>query len=206
VTIQAIDWGLADTAAAAAEPGAAEADEGAAAPEGTQPPSAEASPIDGSQAAAPEETQTQTSEELVAAAASADRPPAAEEPQFIEVWRPGGRSDERRGPRRNARQHRRSDASSGDQAPEDGGAAAAPAERSDGRRGRRPERQDRPHRDRSDRSERKDRGPDRRRENGRLFASSQKGPRERKEPDPNSPFAKLAALKAQLEADAKEKR
>jgi len=32
-------------------------------------------------------------------------------------------------------------------------------------------------------------------------------PREReKAPDPNSPFAKLAALKAQLEADAKERR
>jgi ATP-dependent RNA helicase SUPV3L1/SUV3 len=30
-------------------------------------------------------------------------------------------------------------------------------------------------------------------------------PRE-KRPDPNSPFAKLAALKAQLEADAKERR
>jgi ATP-dependent RNA helicase SUPV3L1/SUV3 len=27
-----------------------------------------------------------------------------------------------------------------------------------------------------------------------------------KRPDPNSPFAKLAALKAQLEADAKERR
>ena len=33
-------------------------------------------------------------------------------------------------------------------------------------------------------------------------------PRERREkaPDPNSPFAKLAALKAQLEANAKERR
>ncbi|MFZ0608025.1 MAG: hypothetical protein WAM75_10180, partial [Xanthobacteraceae bacterium] len=30
--------------------------------------------------------------------------------------------------------------------------------------------------------------------------------RREKAPDPNSPFAKLAALKAQLEADAKERR
>ena len=28
----------------------------------------------------------------------------------------------------------------------------------------------------------------------------------KKQPDPNSPFAKLAALKAQLEADSKERR
>ena len=40
-----------------------------------------------------------------------------------------------------------------------------------------------------------------------MFASSEPSPRERRnrEPDPNSPFAKLAALKAQLEANAKEK-
>jgi ATP-dependent RNA helicase SUPV3L1/SUV3 len=30
--------------------------------------------------------------------------------------------------------------------------------------------------------------------------------RDRREPDPNSPFAKLAALKEQLEANAKEQR
>src|SRR5258705_388747 len=42
----------------------------------------------------------------------------------------------------------------------------------------------------------------------RVFASSEQAPRERRtrEPDPNSPFAKLAALKAQLEANEKEKR
>jgi ATP-dependent RNA helicase SUPV3L1/SUV3 len=41
-----------------------------------------------------------------------------------------------------------------------------------------------------------------------VFATTEKSPRERgnREPDPNSPFAKLAALKAQLEAGDKEKR
>ncbi|MFZ1150965.1 MAG: hypothetical protein WAR76_14705, partial [Xanthobacteraceae bacterium] len=60
---------------------------------------------------------------------------------------------------------------------------------------RRPVRQRRPeHRmDRQDRQKR-ERSP------GKRFE-----PRE-KRPDPNSPFAKLAALKAQLEADAKERR
>jgi len=68
------------------------------------------------------------------------------------------------------------------------------------RRADRPERRDRP-----DRSERRDRPPrrdrDRRDENrpSRTWSSSQE-PRG-KEPDPNSPFAKLLALKAQLEAN-----
>jgi ATP-dependent RNA helicase SUPV3L1/SUV3 len=168
-------------------------------------------------------------------------PAAAAEPQFIEVWRPGGRSDERRGPRRHARPQR----PRGDQqgaaeqaagAPEqtpgaDGAPAAPPAEpsRRGRRRGRgdrpdherqarpaqperqgRPERNDRPRPPRFDRPDRKDR-PDRRPNRGgepRVFASSEQAPRERRtrEPDPNSPFAKLAALKAQLEANEKEKR
>ena len=73
-----------------------------------------------------------------------------------------------------------------------------------------PERNDRPRPPRFDRPDRKDR-PDRRPNRGgepRVFASSEQAPRERRsrEPDPNSPFAKLAALKAQLEANEKEKR
>jgi ATP-dependent RNA helicase SUPV3L1/SUV3 len=43
----------------------------------------------------------------------------------------------------------------------------------------------------------------RERPSGKRFEP--RAPRE-KRPDPNSPFAKLAALKAQLEADAKERR
>jgi ATP-dependent RNA helicase SUPV3L1/SUV3 len=152
------------------------------------------------------------------AATSEAAAPAAEEPQFIEVWRPGGRSDERR-PRRHQRGPRRprvEATSDGAPAPApaagDGTAAqAAPAEPAEGRRGRRHGRSDRPerrdHEERHDRPPRRDRRPGRG-EEGRVFASSEPSPRERRnrEPDPNSPFAKLAALKAQLEANAKEKR
>src|SRR5262249_55897927 len=61
-----------------------------------------------------------------------------------------------------------------------------------GDRSERP-RGERPHfpKDRSEFKDRHDYGPRRERE---------------KQPDPNSPFAKLAALKAQLEANAKERR
>ena len=56
--------------------------------------------------------------------------------------------------------------------------------------------------ERGDRPDRKDRGPrrDRDRDRGpdRIWGSSE-APRSSKEPDPNSPFAKLLALKAQLE-------
>jgi ATP-dependent RNA helicase SUPV3L1/SUV3 len=47
---------------------------------------------------------------------------------------------------------------------------------------------------------------DRSESGGKSFAQSAPPPRREREPDPNSPFAKLAALKAQLEADAKERR
>ncbi len=162
---------------------------------------------------------------------------AAAEEQFIEVWRPGGRSDERR-PRRHQRGPRRHA-----EAPAEGAAAqpaageqATPTEPGEGRRGRRHGRGERPDRPpgeerqgregrrferkdgeprrgrheregRPDRPGRRDRRPGRG-EEGRVFASTEPSPRERRnrEPDPNSPFAKLAALKAQLEADAKEKR
>ena len=57
----------------------------------------------------------------------------------------------------------------------------------------RSERHDRPHfsKDHSESKDRRDYAPRRERE---------------KQPDPDSPFAKLAALKAQLEANAKERR
>ncbi|HKC34156.1 MAG TPA: helicase, partial [Xanthobacteraceae bacterium] len=177
-----------------------------------------------------------------APADAAAAPAPVAEPQFIEVWRPGGRSDERRGPRRHARPQRPRPGQ-----PAEGAAAPAPAaagtdaaapataEPTDNRRSRRrgrgerpgapprqdgqerqerqarPERHDRPRPPRFDRPDRKDQRPDRRPNRGgepRVFASSEQAPRERRsrEPDPNSPFAKLAALKAQLEANEKEKR
>jgi ATP-dependent RNA helicase SUPV3L1/SUV3 len=66
-------------------------------------------------------------------------------------------------------------------------------ERHGGERHAGDQRQDRPPRDR-------DRGHDR--GHGKRFERRERD----KAPDPNSPFAKLAALKAQLEADAKERR
>ena len=186
---------------------------------------------------------------MSAESASAEQPAAGtEEPQFIEVWRPGGRSDERRGPRRQPRAPRRP---RGDQSAAGRNRSSSwrvrtrrpprrrwpVTEPSEGRRGRRhgrgdrdnanrdntnrdnrpnnrqgrPERSDRPRQDRGDRPDRGSRRPDRRpdrRDENRVYASSEKGPRERsnREADPNSPFAKLAALKAQLEANEKEKR
>ena len=186
------------------------------------------------------------------AAAQSEAKPKAEEPAFIEVWRPGW-SDERR-PRRHARGARRpaegqaaraeagaeahQPAAAGEVAPAE---AAATTEANDGRRrhgrpdrgdqGDRGERRDRgersdrpresrrpregrPDHDRPDRGERRgDRRPGRpdrgdrrddRREERRFFAKSDER-RNSKEPDPDSPFAKLAALKAQLEANAKDR-
>jgi ATP-dependent RNA helicase SUPV3L1/SUV3 len=151
----------------------------------------------------------------------------APEPEYIEVWRPG-RPEGRRHPRGGRRDQRRNaepQAAPADVAAPPAAAmqdgAASPAEtasseapRTDrpprqGRKGRpdRPHRQDRP--DRQNRNDRQDRPgrSHREREGGRPFfkASSRPEPRE-KAADPNSPFAKLAALKAQLEADAKERR
>ena len=141
---------------------------------------------------------------------------------MIEVWRPGrpeGRSPSgaasvvrRRGAA--GRQRRQPAAASNQPQPRPAGETASPPptaetpaaaelcrQRRDGRRGiaggtlaniamaehRGEHRGDRPHRDR-------ERPPVKRFE------------RREKAPDPNSPFAKLAALKAQLEADAKERR
>jgi ATP-dependent RNA helicase SUPV3L1/SUV3 len=81
--------------------------------------------------------------------------------------------------------------------PEEAAATSAPTIGSEahGKQRRHPIRQRRP----EHRMERQDRQK-RERPPGKRFE-----PRE-KRPDPNSPFAKLAALKAQLEADAKERR
>ncbi len=160
------------------------------------------------------------------AAAPALEAPAAETPAaadaFIEVWRPGARADERRAQRQRAREARERRArreaaaklaeaakAATPAAPADAARPRAPGDaqqqgrpprrHGDNNRGpRREHRGDRPPRsDRPDRGERKDRAP--------VMHSS--APRERrdKQPDPNSPFAKLAALKQQLEADAKER-
>jgi ATP-dependent RNA helicase SUPV3L1/SUV3 len=186
-----------------------------------------------------------------------EAPSTPTEPELVEVWRPGGRSEDRRGPRRPARQHRdRAQPAADGAAAPDGQVAAAGAEqapphqrrhrrgppgefrRGEGdrreardhgergaesggerRRGERPafskdrqESRGHENRDSQHRNEerREHREPRRNQEHRRYDTKDRRDAtprREReKQPDPNSPFAKLAALKAQLEANAKEPR
>jgi len=168
---------------------------------------------------------------------------ATGEPELIDVWRPGGRSDERRGQRRTPQwqrgreSHARPPAANATVerviAAEDGAGpvveAGTPTEKkAAGHRGSRgpkgeprPERDDGGERRQRDhraehRSERQGDRPERGRGERPHFVKGRAehkdrrdyAPhREREKPvDPNSPFAKLAALKAQLEANAKERR
>jgi ATP-dependent RNA helicase SUPV3L1/SUV3 len=207
----------------------------------------------------------------VSEAAPADAAAAPAEPELVEVWRPGGRSEERRPPRHDRNRHRRSDrptdstqpAAAGEAATGETGEAAKRQRHRHGRRNqefRKPRtdapaegavavaadgapalepRDDkgRPSRQRFEGKPRGEaRGDDRNkgkfrgdrdkggrdkggrdkggrdrdkggRESGpshRQYATSA-SPRERDRPiDPNSPFAKLAALKEQLAANRKD--
>jgi ATP-dependent RNA helicase SUPV3L1/SUV3 len=197
-------------------------------------PAGEAAPVETAAAEAP------------AADATAAAPEAAAEPALVEVWRPGGRHDERR-PRHERGRHRHRDQRKPEGAQAATGEAVAqpgegeksgehrgrrdrhrdfrkPREGEEGapREGKREERGDRRERfegqgrdrderrdkfERKDRPERGDRGRDRDkgrdrrdRESGpshRQYATSA-NPRDNRAADPNSPFAKLAALKEQL--------
>jgi ATP-dependent RNA helicase SUPV3L1/SUV3 len=165
-----------------------------------------------------------TTEPAPAAAAEA-------EPEFVEVWRLGRADGPRRHPRgRRVRPPPRAASVSAEAAaaaaveaipaPAEGqsisgeGREAAPADRPERkprqhhRRGHserdRAERGERPGRpQRSPREDRPDRDPELR---AKYFKGGRAEARRDKAPDPNSPFAKLAALKEQLEADAKERR
>ena len=196
----------AELAAAPAEgelPGSAQVTTADAAPSGAQTTSEPVVEQPDSQAA---ETASATG------AVPAVALPAAE-PAMIEVWRPG-RMGERR--RVHARQRGRTKQIRGEPAlmpqssrgpatqssevtlaePKAGTAVTEPAQGSEAHvNPRRPMRQGR----REHRMDRQDRQP-RERVPGKRFEARDK------RPDPNSPFAKLAALKAQLEADAKERR
>jgi ATP-dependent RNA helicase SUPV3L1/SUV3 len=194
-------------------------------------------------AATPEAVSADVATEVVAASEPVVQPvaAAAEEPAFIEVWRPAGRSDRR--PHRPRRQQRaqskegaEANASTAAAAtPAEGAAAPAPADATPARpgprrsreRGDRPEgkeqsqhqqRQDRRDRqqrmdrqnargERQDRGRRRDRGDsvdraDREQYYAKPFGNRSGG--RDKQPDPNSPFAKLAALKQQLEQGGKD--
>ena len=152
-------------------------------------------------------------------------------PELVDVWRPGGRSDERRGqrrpPRRQYTRQTQDAAPAQDSTAEraiaaEGSAehvveAGAPIEKPPAQHRRRRSPQGR---------ERDDGGERRQREHVRSERQEDRSERPRfvkdrnehkdrrdyaprrerdKQPDPNSPFAKLAALKAQLEANAKER-
>jgi ATP-dependent RNA helicase SUPV3L1/SUV3 len=165
-----------------------------------------------------------------AAPATIEAAPVAEavpekpaEPELVEVWRPGrvgGRLEGRRRPRFQRREGGR-DARQAEQgaAPQPEPAAAAAAAdgattAAEGGEGgtTAPAQEERHHRHRrrqkpDQRFDRPQRERDRDRERERPPRPQRYERREReKAPDPNSPFAKLAALKAQLEAEAKERR
>jgi ATP-dependent RNA helicase SUPV3L1/SUV3 len=173
----------------------------------------------------------------------------AAEPELVEVWRPGGRSDERRprhdrsrykGPDKSAAapaageaaggaddkrerhgRHRRRDRLNDNYRPRgDAPVAAAPSGNNEAAPARAPrdDKGGRPPRERfkgQDRNQDKGKGKfdkggrdgrkdDRDRGSHRTYATSAP-PRERDRPaDPNSPFAKLAALKEQLAGNRKD--
>jgi ATP-dependent RNA helicase SUPV3L1/SUV3 len=195
------------------------------------------------------------------AVAAEAKPETPAEPVLVEVWRPGGRSEERRPHHDRNRQRHHARPAEGAPAAAGEGAEGAPREQRH-RRGRRNDfrkpregapaeavatpvaaegapaaqvRQDRPPRERvegkgRDNDNRRDKfdrnkgggGRDKGERGGRDFGGRDKGgkrdsgpshrqwatsaaPRERDRPaDPNSPFAKLAALKEQLAGNRKE--
>jgi ATP-dependent RNA helicase SUPV3L1/SUV3 len=183
-------------------------------------------PVEAAQPAAESESASAAPEEAAATVA------AAEEPALIEVWRPAGRPERRphhrpRRPRQTAAAPAPAEAATAAEA--GGSARPSPArqhperpprherkqrfEQKDQQEKPRSKRQDR-HQDRHQGShqDRQDRRPRRRRDDGpdraereRYYAKPRGGERADKTPDPNSPFAKLAALKAQLEQGDKER-
>ncbi len=193
------------------------APETAPAPEATSPSSTPATADQGQsevsameqgepgEAAIPPAEQTESS-------AHPDALPANGEREMIEVWRPG-RPEGRHRPRprrRDGRSQARKDTPISRRAEEPsvtavsaGEVASAPPPEQMPPADSRPSREGRPSRHR--------RRPAGEQRPERAMRERERPPvkrfeRREKAPDPNSPFAKLAALKAQLEADAKERR
>jgi len=156
-----------------------------------------------------------TEEPAAAVAAEAVEPAAAEEqsaeptePKQVLLWRPGGRNDNQRGTGRPGGDRRPQ--GQRNPAPREGGEAAGEkrgeGRRDDRRSDNRGERRDDNRGkfagkgDRQDRGDRKDRGPRPERDNNKSQPArfEAKPPRKEKPIDPDSPFAKLAALKEQL--------
>ena len=151
----------------------------------------------------------QETDQAAAEASAQSAPSPSGEPEMIEVWRPGRPEGRRRGRERHRGPPRHARTEAGKRTAKEtqdsgvsaaGGAAAAeaasasselPSADAHANTGRAPRYRRKPEHS-ADRSQR-ERPPAMRFE------------RREKMPDPNSPFAKLAALKAQLEADAKER-
>jgi ATP-dependent RNA helicase SUPV3L1/SUV3 len=161
------------------------------------------------------------SDGAVAVSEAADA--ASAEPVLIEVWRPGRFEGRDKRPHRkpHRREHRPGQRLPADQVPAPaegvpaGNQVAADAtSQQERRQDHRPQGPRPPRKDRG-RPHRQDRGQDRGQDGHQRFGKPDNRPRQEgrprperreREPDPNSPFAKLAALKAQLEADSKERR
>lgn len=191
--------------------------------EATNTETAEQPAAEAGEAAATEATAAEASP----AAASDEAAPAAKaEPELVEVWRPGGRSDEHR-PRHDRNRHRNRPQHGAPAGATEGEAAEAKGDRGGGRgkgdfrRNRRDQEgeggrreasgEGRPPRERfKGRDKFQDKyqgGPKGGRDNqgGSHRQVHSSAPRERDRPmDPNSPFAKLAALKEQLTAGRKD--
>jgi ATP-dependent RNA helicase SUPV3L1/SUV3 len=225
---------------------------------GIAPPAEEvAAPAEAQAEAAPAETAATEAVASPDAAAPAEAVATPAEPELVEVWRPGGRHDDRKprherhrhqrhnnqprsqagaevgaapaegeaaqaadGEKRGEQRHRggnRRDGGRDFRKPREGGAEGAPRQEGRGDRNRsfqgKDQGKDRDNKgkfggdrnkgkpgDRDNRGRDRDKGRDR--QGGpslRPYASSANPPRERDRPiDPNSPFAKLAALKEQL--------
>jgi len=156
-----------------------------------------------------------TPEQMATAPATADgaseQTPAAAEPVLVEVWRPA-RAEGRRRPRERHREPRRPPRSEAPAAAEHAAGepqtqnAEVAAKQAVGATPRRPERPPR-YRRRPEGEQRRERPEAPRREQDRRPPRPVRFDRREREkqPDPNSPFAKLAGLKAQLEAEAKER-
>jgi ATP-dependent RNA helicase SUPV3L1/SUV3 len=141
----------------------------------------------------------------------------AEEPVMIEVWRPGraARPEGSRRPRFKRREAGRQKVAeqSAPRQPDEAVAAVAGAPTEAPPPNAENAATEQPHAKRHQRHHRRHKPeqrfdrPPRERDRERPSRPQRFERREReKAPDPNSPFAKLAALKAQLEADAKERR
>ncbi|MCC8933030.1 helicase-related protein [Rhizobium sp. 'Codium 1'] len=162
--------------------------------------SAEASAEGEAPAAVTEEPAAAVAAEVAEPAAAEEQPAEPTEPKPVLLWRPGGRSDNQRGAGRPGGDRRPQ--GQRNPAPREG-AEAAGENRGEGRRDDR--RSDNRGKsagkgDRQDRGDRKDRGPRPERDNNKSQPSrfEAKPPRKEKPLDPDSPFAKLAALKEQL--------